>query len=257
MEDSFNAGIILDGVAVSAVLPKGDIAAFGAGGCKGAPEIGVNPMGGSNAVIFLQAGRNGPEQAPAEELGLGLSAAAEFAVKGVVRVGIGLKAGGIALSEQTLRIALEKFRGSRAGCFPKKSGVFGDVQCKSGKRRLLGQKHSLLVRFAGVRREKDRGDFTALTVEKRNLGGGKGIVSVDIAAPEIGVELIAGNPVKKREVVLKNGGGIPGGIDAEEQPERSGGSLFISLRGLRRESSNGDNFCLVCIFTCHKNTFFL
>ena len=105
MEHGFGAGVIVDGMTVPAVLPKGDRSPLGGGGGVGSPEIGVDPVRCGNAVIFLQAGRNGPEQTFFKQRAAALSAAAEFAVKGIARVGISLEAGSKALGEQAFGIA--------------------------------------------------------------------------------------------------------------------------------------------------------
>ena len=213
------AGIVLNGMAVLAVLPDGDIGAGNAGGRIRHPFVGVDEMGVGRAVILRKTGCDCPNQARAEERRIALYAAAVFAVEAKFGVGVCLKSRDEAMGKQYLGKAAHKVAG---GCFRLVEFKENRRSLRNGKRMcrvkdLTCERFTFFFRTFGAIGVIERGDFAAFVMEEPDLLHGERVFSGQISAPEVGVELISCRPFKFRQVVLQKGIDRRFGIDAEAE----------------------------------------
>lgn len=75
MKADLRAGIAADRVAITSVLPNGNLASVDGGGREGTPDIGVNEVSGGHTVIFRQIGRNSPDGTNGKQVARALHAA--------------------------------------------------------------------------------------------------------------------------------------------------------------------------------------
>ena len=212
--------MVVEGMALAAVLPDGDLIAGHAGRAERLPDIGMDQVGVGGLIVLVEAGGHGPDQALAEDVGVVLTAAAELMVEIEIGVGIGAEAGGIAVLDQGFGKAFQIGVGHRqlSADLQEDGGSGGNAELGGGDDRLFAVDGAVGLEAEGVFvvAVVQHGNLTALTVQEVDFLSGHGVFAADVAAPVVGLHLVAGGPFELGQVVLEERVRPGGGVHAEE-----------------------------------------
>ena len=217
----------------------------------------MNEVSGGHTVIFRQIGRNSPDGTNGKQVARALHAAAEFTVKRKFCVRIRAEARHVPLLHNPVGVSAQVvLRDRLPGVRLKKEHrVIWNSQRQRGKSSLGRLQTPLLLGFLGLGRAVNRGNFTALIVQKINFPARQRLLARDGTSPKVGIKLIPYCPLEECKVILEQFICRHIGIHTEKQPGNGRSRLGCVMGGRHRLGTRLMDFvfaCFVCISACHN-----